>query len=174
MNTLIGYMGNPLLNDDCIGFLVGERLRDFVANTPSITIRELGGSAFAFLTTIEPFDKVIIIDAVVAKQEMGTVLVYSKEEIESAAKTFYLHGMNLSEAFVLAKRLGMTLPEKISLIGIDIGGDKFTNYIDNTRLGSFGGKLSDGLKGKLDEITGKVWGAVTELLKEPPMAPNEG
>jgi len=82
------------------------------------------------------------------------VIILSEKELSAfSQKVYHIHGINLPEALVLNRRLGMPLPDRLYLIGIEIG-----------HADEFGETLSDELRGKFDEIYDTVLAAVYRLL----------
>jgi hydrogenase maturation protease len=130
------------------------RLKQELFHESGISVREFTGSPLGLISEIMPFERVILIDSVVSSSmDPGRVVLFGKEELESYAKTFYVHGMNVSEVFSLAPRLGIQLPEDFLLIGISVK--------ESLR---FGESLDRELESGLDEIYRNVSGAIRDFL----------
>jgi Ni,Fe-hydrogenase maturation factor len=82
------------------------------------------------------------------------VVLFGREELESYSKTFYVHGMNVSEVLSLAPRLGLDLPQELILIGIAVRGSL-----------RFGKSLDRDLEEGLEETYRNVLAAVIQFLQ---------
>jgi hypothetical protein len=82
------------------------------------------------------------------------VVLFSREDLEGYSKTFHVHGMNVSEVFSLAGRMGLPLPEDFLLVGI----------VASKTL-TFGGSLDPELENRFEETYRNVLGAVRGFLE---------
>ena len=147
-------MGNPILKNDRIGILVGQRLEKEFRHADRITIREFSGSPLHLITELQGFDQVVLLDAIASNQvDAGSVLIFTADELLKLSKTYYLHGMNLSEAFALSRKLGVALPHRMILIGIEV-----------EDVAEFGETLSQELYEKLPQIYIDVLGAIRDFM----------
>jgi hydrogenase maturation protease len=120
--ALILYIGNPIVRNDQVGLIVGQRLAGLYAGRPEVEIREFVGSPLDLIGEIEGCPSVVLIDSMVTGTEaVGTVRLYREDELLASRGDVYPHGMNLPEAVALARRLGLEIPPGISLIGIEVG-----------------------------------------------------
>ena len=95
-----------------------------------------------------------MIDSVVTgKYKIGTVFLYTKEEIKAQAANFNLHGMNISEVFSISERMGLKLPDEIFLIGIEV-----------QEITEFGTEPAKELQSKIRSIYNKVDEIIRELI----------
>jgi hydrogenase maturation protease len=127
--TLILYMGNPIVKNDQIGLIVGARLSSILASSPGVDAQEFSGSPLDFVAQISDYNRVILVDSVsTGRQPVGSVVLYTQEEILKNHGDVYLHGMNLSEALALGRRMQIPFPTTLHLIGIEAGTvDKFSD-----------------------------------------------
>lgn len=63
----------------------------------------------------------LLIDEVHAGQETGEILIFDINDMCDHLTTFYINGMNLSEAITSGKQLGIPIPEHFLLAGIEVG-----------------------------------------------------
>jgi hydrogenase maturation protease len=162
--SLIGYLGNPILNDDCIGTLLGKRLQHHLRKRDNIVVKELEGSLFSVVLEISGYNKVLLVDAILASQDIGSVILLHKNDIIEQAHTFYFHGMNLAEAIITAEKFGIRFPDKFLLAGIEAGGPVAAVFSPETRLKKFGGTLAPELELFFDEIYEKILHVVEEFF----------
>ena len=152
---MLVYLGNPILKNDCIGIKIGERLENDLSIYKNIDVCEFVGSPLSLASQFTGYKGVILLDSIITGSlDIGSVVILKEEEILAYSKNlYYLHGINLPEALMLNKRLGIPLPAQILFIGIEIG-----------RADEFGEILSDELEGKLDTIYYTVFVAITKFL----------
>jgi hydrogenase maturation protease len=153
-SILILYIGNPIVENDQVGLIVGRRLAGRYAGRPDVEVREFIGSPLDLIGEIEGYTSVILIDSMISGTEaVGTVRRYREEELLGRRGDVYPHGMNLPEAVALARRLGLEIPRGISLVGIEVG-----------PIGSFGDAPSPELASSMERIYRDVLEAVASLL----------
>ena len=148
-------MGNPIVKNDRIGHLIGRRLEDEFRSAPDLEVREFTGSPLDLVSELAGCRRVIFVDAVACGAEPGSVIVFDDADLLAPDAGFYPHGLNFREAITLFRKLDVPLPEKMILIGIEVG-----------EIDEFGETLSAELEGKLDEIYGRVLQIVRRFLRE--------
>ena len=112
-------VGNVLLRDEGIGVHVAEALE----GTPSTGRVKLevvdGGTLPEVPLSFEDVDKLIIVDAVKAGDEPGTVYRFRPEDVETENKGFSsLHQITLLDNLWLMERFSQR-PEDVVIIGIE-------------------------------------------------------
>jgi len=121
-STLILYMGNPIVKNDQVGLIVGSQIAAFYSSRPNVDVKEFGGSPLDLVSDIQGYDRLILIDSISTGQHpIGSVTLFGEEEILAGGGDVYLHGMNLSEALKLCRRMQLPFPEELHLIGIEAG-----------------------------------------------------
>jgi hydrogenase maturation protease len=151
---LILYIGNPIVRNDQVGLIVGRRLAERYADRRDVEVREFIGSPLDLIGEIEGYPSVVLIDSMVTGTEaIGAVRLYREEELLERRGDVYPHGMNLPEAVILARRLGLEIPQGISLVGIEVG-----------PIGAFAEAPSPELAASLERIYGEVLEAVRSLV----------
>src|SRR5690349_2118342 len=125
--VLVAGIGNIFLGDDGFGVEVIRRMS--ARPWPDgVCIRDFGirGLDFAYALN-EPWDLVIVVDALPRGEKPGTVFVLepAREDLEANCETgIQPHGMDPVQAIRLAKSLG-EIPERILVVGCepaDLGG----------------------------------------------------
>jgi hydrogenase maturation protease len=139
---------------------VGRRLaRELPRLSPPhpVEIREFVGSPLDLLSELDGYRELVLIDAIVTRRmAVGDVALFREEEIVEFAKAQYVHGLNLAEVIALSRRLDLPFPERILLIGIEVGD-----------VGKFGDRLDPDLEKRLEDIHTAVRDAAAEFLKDP-------
>jgi hydrogenase maturation protease len=121
-STLILYMGNPIVKNDQVGLIVGSQIAAFYSSRPNVEVKEFGGSPLDLVSDIQGYDRLILIDSIsTGRHPVGSVTLFGEEEILAGGGDVYLHGMNLSEALKLCRRIQLPFPGELHLIGIEAG-----------------------------------------------------
>ena len=117
MKKLFIGLGNPIVGDDGIGIKIVEELTPGVASG----VKTLTGAfpAFTLMEEMIGFEEVYIVDAVFG-QPPGEIIESPLSELSGVALMESVHRTNLYGAIQAGKRLGLTLPEKIQVLGIKI------------------------------------------------------
>ena len=157
-SILILYMGNPIVKNDQVGLIAGSRIAAFYSDHPEVDVKEFGGSPLDLVSDIQGYDRLILIDSISTGQRpLGSVTVFGEEDILAGGGDVYLHGMNLSEALKLCRRMQLPFPGKLHLIGIEAG-----------VIYEFDENLSAELRSELPRIIPEVLRIVAELISSPP------
>jgi len=115
--TLVLGLGNPILTDDGVGFVVVEKVKEKVRN-PDICFLSSSLSGIGLLATISGFDRLIIADAAVGI-EAGEVRRLDRD-FSSTYNTCSSHGMDFFSALELGRRVGYQIPSCIVIFGIGV------------------------------------------------------
>ncbi len=120
MKTLILGLGNPILSDDGVGLRVAGILENMV-NQPEITVAEASAGGLNLLDLIAGFDRVIIIDAIQTRSgQAGQIYRFGPEALEATYNTGSVHDVDFPTALELGRRLGMALPQQITIFAIEV------------------------------------------------------
>jgi hydrogenase maturation protease len=150
---LILYLGNPIVKNDQVGLIVGSQLAALFSRLPEVQVREFSGSPLDLVSDISGYERLILIDSISTGRPVGSVVLFGEEEILSGKGDIYLHGMNLSEALNLCRRIRLPFPEELNLVGIESG-----------VMDEFGEKISGELQAKLPGIISEVRRLVQGLI----------
>lgn len=120
---LIVGVGNELLGDEGLGVHVARALLAAKDSLPAqVDVLEAGTALLDLVAEMPRYSRVVIVDAVRAGQEAGTV--YRVESVAEFARQFEanlpisLHQWNLIETLQVAEKLGL-LPRQLTLIGAE-------------------------------------------------------
>lgn len=131
-HTLIIGLGNPILTDDGIGVLVAEEVRAHLNGTPGIDIKEVSVGGLTLMETMVGYDRVILIDALYRPGGIpGTFHRLNLEDLHSLSPSQHLsspHDVTLSTAIDVGRKMGMTLPDKITIFAIEV--ENITDFSD--------------------------------------------
>ncbi len=117
---LIAGIGNIFLGDDAFGCVVAQRLlRRPLADDVKVVDFGIRSLDLAY-TLLDPYEAVILIDAMPRGEAPGTLFVMEPETEESPTSLADGHSMNPVKVLQLARSLGGTLP-RITLVGCQPG-----------------------------------------------------
>lgn len=115
---LILGLGNTLLCDDGIGIYIAREIKKQMKGK-SFTIDEASIGGLELLEQLNGYDKAILIDSIVTKQNpIGTVIKMKPEDLPSGS-AMTRHHVGLPEALGLGEKMGMHLPKEIVIYGIE-------------------------------------------------------
>lgn len=127
--AILGF-GNPVRSDDGIGCYVIEQLKGRLADDESVSLFDMGTSAFEVLFRLQGHQRMIIVDAVINTGEIpGTLYKLPASEVEAAIDDdpmVFLHSLKWDQALSYARKiLRDQYPDDIQVYLI---------AVDNTRL----------------------------------------
>jgi len=120
MRTIIVGLGNPILGDDGVGWKVAEEVKQRLSPDLPIAVEFLSLGGISLMEHLIGYQRAILIDAVTAEQENGSVIVSKLDEMPdySALHTTSVHDTSLQNALKLGKTMGANLPEDVTVVGI--------------------------------------------------------
>jgi hydrogenase maturation protease len=116
--VLILGLGNLLLGDEGVGIHAVRELEKR-ALPPQVDVVDGGTAGLNLLDLMQGYERVIIVDAVDAGEEPGTILRFTPQEVcsETQGAPLSLHQTQVLEVLELATYLGQPLP-RIVIYGI--------------------------------------------------------
>jgi hydrogenase maturation protease len=130
MKTLIIGLGNPILGDDGVGWVVAEKVQAALSNPQSaipdpqsveVDCASLGG--LSLMERLTGSERVILVDAIfTGKQQVGTVSRFLLEELPdlSAGHSASPHDTSLRNALQVGRDMHVPLPEDENVLIITI------------------------------------------------------
>lgn len=118
-DTLILGVGNPLMGDDALGIWVVQQLRERPDLPPHVTVVDGGTEGIGLIPVMEPYRRVILVDAAEMGLPPGTIrrLTWPEIRLTSQANPLSLHQSSLADALVLAEALD-SLPGEVVIYGV--------------------------------------------------------
>ncbi len=151
MDIAVLGLGNILLRDEGVGVHVVEELNNKYSFTPPIKLIDGGTLGFALINEIEDCKKLIVVDAVKAGNEPGTIYRFTRKDINVAVPhSFSVHDIGFITALDEWKILGIE-PE-IIFFGIE-----------PKDMSSWSMDLSDCIRDKIPKLIGLI---INELKTE--------
>jgi hydrogenase maturation protease len=136
MKTIVVGLGNPILGDDGIGWKVAEEVRKRLLLLDAELVTRPGGrkrgepdytdveflslGGISLMERLIGYDRAVLIDAVNADQETGSILVTKLSELPdySTLHMTSVHDTSLQNALRLGIAMGASLPEDVVVVGI--------------------------------------------------------
>jgi hydrogenase maturation protease len=129
MKTRIIGLGNPILTDDGVGiYAVREigRCLQKAGLEADIDIVEAEVGGFALMELMAGWKRVILVDSIqFDRLSPGTVVRIEPEDLHTSLRLRSVHDINLPTALELGRRLGLEMPDKLIIFGIQAE-DPFT------------------------------------------------
>jgi hydrogenase maturation protease len=123
---LVIGLGNPILGDDGVGWLVANRVRLVLENGAfggqAIEIDSLALGGLSLMERLIGYERVIIIDALTTHQQPnGTIYQVTLEQLPdlSAGHTTAAHDTSLQTALNVGRSMGAALPDQIMIVGVE-------------------------------------------------------
>jgi hydrogenase maturation protease len=136
MKTLIIGLGNPILGDDGVGWVVAEQVRSALFNPQSTTASPLGIAnpqsvevdcaslgGLSLMERLTGSERVILVDAIFSgTQPVGTVSQFSLNEMPdlSAGHSASAHDTSLRNALNVGRGMDILLPKDADVIIVAI------------------------------------------------------
>jgi len=115
---LVLGLGNPLCQDDGVGVMAVTRLLDRWSPGPGVKMMEGGTLGLWLLPLLESYRTVLLVDAIRAEGEPGTLVRIEGEEVaRAAAHRLSVHQVGVGDLMDAAQLRG-TLPPKLTLLGV--------------------------------------------------------
>lgn len=112
-------LGNSLLTDDGVGPHVATRLRQTLPTNSGVTVIELAAGGLRLMEALVGHQRAIIVDATVSgDRPPGSVQLFPLEAAASRNLSC-AHDGDLATALAFGRDLGLELPERIEIVGIE-------------------------------------------------------
>ena len=135
MKTLVLALGNPFLSDDSVGLHVARAL-DGRFNQQEITVMETSLAGLSLLDLLIGYDRAIIIDAIQTREgKVGQVYRLEPGALAATRHASTPHDINFATALELGNRLGLALPQQITIFAVEVEdvttfGDRCTRRVE--------------------------------------------
>lgn len=112
MTTLILGLGNPDFGDDGFGPLVVEGLRPRLGDRPDVELDTLCAAGLTAVERMTGHDRVVLIDALDAGLEPGTLWVGPLDALPGGA-ALGSHDLSLPAGLRMARGMGLPVPREV-------------------------------------------------------------
>ena len=129
-STIVVGLGNPILSDDAVGVLVARGFQKQLASCPDcdgVSIVEASVGGMRLTELLEGHERAVIVDAFLPDGRPscpGAVRIMPLEEVEEPhsghCHLTSAHDTTLQHAVRCGRMLGMTLPDEIVVVAIEV------------------------------------------------------
>lgn len=130
-NTLIIGLGNPILGDDGVGWVVAQNLRDKYCSDANLEFEFLSLGGLSLMERLTGYQKVILIDALSSgKHPKGRVVSFPLSQIPdlTAGHTASAHDTSLRNALNLGRSMDIDLPKDEDIIIVAIEAENVYDF----------------------------------------------
>ena len=120
--TLVLGLGNPLLGDDGIGWLVARRVADEMAARDEVEVDWVALGGLRLMERLVGYERAVLVDAAsTGETGPGVVRTLTLDELpeRSAGRLGSPHDMSLAAALALGRSLGAPLPERPLVVTVE-------------------------------------------------------
>jgi hydrogenase maturation protease len=120
MKTLVVGLGNPILGDDGVGWVVAEEVKKRVHSELAVDVDCLSLGGISLMERLIGYERAILIDAFAFKEEEGSIIVSTLDQLpkNSAFHLISAHDTSLQNAMQMGRQLGVDLPEDVIVVGV--------------------------------------------------------
>lgn len=123
-STLIIGLGNPILGDDGVGWVVAQQLKDELVERSDIEFDFLSLGGLSLMERLTGYQKVILIDALsTGKYPQGKVISFPLDSIVdlNAGHSSSAHDTSLRNALEVGRSMNINLPknENITIVAVE-------------------------------------------------------
>ena len=127
LKTVVIGLGNPLLSDDRAGIAVTEALDRLLSGGTGVDVRRLHAGGVRLMEAMEGYERAIIADAMITGiSKPGSIRRVclagpAKSGDVPGLNVASVHDMDLPTAIETGRRIGLSLPDEITVYGIEAG-----------------------------------------------------
>jgi len=117
--TLILGLGNTILSDDGVGIYVAREIGKSITDE-GVDVVEASLGGLELLEPMAGYERAILVDAMTLAEKAVGSLVKCRPEDLGGGSAMARHQVPFQEALTLGRRLGMDLPDEITIYGIQV------------------------------------------------------
>lgn len=145
-------VGNILLKDEGVGVRVVEEIQRRYTIPEDVRIVDGGTQGLWLMSTIQEADRLIVVDAVLGRQEPGTIYRLERDDLPKGLRAKQsAHDSDLVESLNLCTLLE-TGPKSVVVVGIE-----------PEDIQPYGLELTATIASKVDDLIGRVIGELSLL-----------
>jgi hydrogenase maturation protease len=118
MKTIVLGLGNTSFGDDGVGVLIARELKNKISDS-QVEVAEAAVCGLDVVELVSGFQKAILIDAIVTPGGTpGSIYRLDLSQVD-VSRERVSHKIDFLTAFQLAKKLGMELPENLTVLAVE-------------------------------------------------------
>ena len=118
MKTLVAGIGSTIRGDDGVGAVAARHLESRHPKVRADVI-ELGTAGLTLLDSIEGYDRLILLDAIITGAPPGTVHELTGKEVASSAHLGAGHEADLPTTLALGRKLSKHMPGEVIVLAVE-------------------------------------------------------
>jgi hydrogenase maturation protease len=119
--TLVLGLGNPVLSDDRVGLEVVREVERRLGSHAGIDVREAYVAGLDLLDLLSGYSQAVLVDAMSTPGgEPGSLVRMASGELRGSERLAAMHEVNVATALTLGRRLGIALPDEITIYGVEV------------------------------------------------------
>ncbi len=120
VKKIVVGLGNPILGNDGVGWKVAEEVEKRLPADSGVEVEFFSLGGISLMERLVGYDEAVVVDALQSREARGKVVVLSLEELPnySALHATSIHDTSLQDAFILGRKMGAQLPERVSIVGV--------------------------------------------------------
>ena len=115
MNTLIAGLGNPILGDDGVGWVVAQKVEERIGSDhPSVKVECYALAGISLMEQMIGFECVILIDSLnTGNYAQGEVVTFTLDSLEDLTygHSASAHDLSLKKALLMGRSMDAKLPD---------------------------------------------------------------
>ncbi len=122
MKTIVIGLGNPILGDDGVGWLIAQQLQQRSDFPSGIEVDFLSLGGLSLMERLIGYDRAILIDTIVSNNcPIGTLSCFPVNQLpgRTFGHTYSAHDTSLENALQIGQDLGAKLPREITVIAVE-------------------------------------------------------
>lgn len=122
MKIAVLGLGNPVVGDDRVGLAVAREVTRCLAAAPlpGVEVLESSRGGLELLDLLSGFDRAILVDCIARDPACpGRIHWFGVRDICQTARFPGAHELGVGEVICLAERLGIPMPERVEIVGIE-------------------------------------------------------
>jgi len=130
-STLIIGLGNPILGDDGVGWVIAQNLKNKLDSNPFLEFEFLSLGGLSLMERLTGYQNVILIDALSSGlHPKGKVVSFPLSEVPdlTSGHTSSAHDTSLRNALNLGRSMGINLPKDENIIVIAIEAENVYDF----------------------------------------------
>lgn len=120
--TVVLGLGNPVVSDDRVGLAVAEELKRLLAEDPveNVVVLESTRGGFELIDLLAGHSRAVLVDCLtVPDPTPGRIRRLTLAEASGSLRLVNPHEIGVAEAFELARRLGIPMPQIVDIFGVE-------------------------------------------------------
>jgi hydrogenase maturation protease len=119
LKTLVLGLGNPILTDDALGFIVAEEVARRL-HREDVVVRQSSVGGLGLLELVAGYERLIVVDAIRTDAGVpGQVHRLSLDQFHGSPRAASSHDVTFSTALELGRKLRREIPQEVLILAVE-------------------------------------------------------